>query len=64
MSSLSKLIRFARDVQAEASRITWPSFADTRQMSIMVAILATIVAIYLVVVDFAIGAALKAILGF
>lgn len=64
MSSLSTLIRFMRDVQAEAGRITWPSFADTRQMSIMVAILATIVAIYLVLVDLAIGAALKGILGF
>ncbi len=60
---LGSLPKFMRDVRAEVNRVTWPSFADTRRMSIMVFILVTIVALFLLVVDLTIGAGLSAIFG-
>lgn len=63
MSQAAKLFRFARDVKAEASRITWPRLKDTRSMTIMVFILASLIALYLMAVDFAIGSALKVLFG-
>ena len=64
MAQVTDLFKFIRDVRAEADRITWPSWVATRQMTIMVFILVTIVSVYLLVVDMAIGGILKAVLGF
>lgn len=60
---LSELPRFLRDVRAEASRVAWPTWAATRQMSIMVFILVALVALYLLAVDLLIGAGISALLG-
>lgn len=64
MNQISSFMRFSRDVRAEVSRITWPSFAETRRLTIMVGILVVIVSLFLMVVDMLIGAGLSAIFGF
>ncbi len=63
MSKANDLIRFGRDVRAELGRITWPTWADTQRLTFMVVILATLVGVYLAVVDMGIAAALAAIFG-
>ena len=42
---------FVRQVKQEASKITWPSFVETRQGTAMVIILCGILALCLFVVD-------------
>jgi preprotein translocase subunit SecE len=61
--SVANFFKFARDVKAEAGRITWPRLKDTRTMTIMVFILASLIALFLMGVDFAIGSALKVLFG-
>lgn len=63
MSKASQLIRFGRDIRAEISRITWPTWPETQRLTLMVVLLATLIGIYLALVDTAIGAALAAIFG-
>lgn len=63
MSKATDLLRFGREVRAEMSRITWPTWSDTQRLTIMVVILATVVGIYLALVDMGIAAALAAIFG-
>lgn len=63
MNQATKLIRFGRDVRAEISRVTWPSWPETQRLTLMVVILATLVGVYLALVDTAIGAALAYIFG-
>jgi preprotein translocase subunit SecE len=63
MNQISQLLRFTRDVRAEVSRIYWPTRAETQKLTLMVVILATLVSVYLSVVDTAIGAGLSALFG-
>ncbi len=63
LQSLSQLPAFLRSVRAELNRVTWPSAADTQRLTLMVFVLVTIVALFLVVVDLLIGAGLAAIFG-
>lgn len=63
MSQVTRLIRFGRDVRAEISRITWPSWPETQRLTFMVVILAVLVGVYLALVDTAIGALLAALFG-
>ncbi|HEX2859468.1 MAG TPA: preprotein translocase subunit SecE [Alphaproteobacteria bacterium] len=63
MPNFADVAKFAREVKAEALRITWPSGRETRQMTVMVFILVSIVALFLVAVDLGIGAALNWLLG-
>ncbi|TKW61527.1 MAG: preprotein translocase subunit SecE [Blastochloris viridis] len=63
MSKASQLIRFGREVRAEISRVTWPSWPETQRLTLMVVLLATLIGIYLALVDTAIGAALAVIFG-
>lgn len=44
-------LRFAREVRAEMAKVTWPDLKTTRGMTLMVFVLATLVAIYLLLVD-------------
>lgn len=57
------LLKFSRDVRSEVNRITWPTWGDTRRLSIMVCLLAAIVALYLTGVDLLIGHLLAFIFG-
>jgi preprotein translocase subunit SecE len=61
--NMASLPRFFRDVRAELNRITWPSGTDTRRMTVMVFVLVTIVALFLLLVDLTIGAGLSAVFG-
>jgi preprotein translocase subunit SecE len=61
--NLNETTKFAQDVKAEALRITWPSGVETRQMTLMVFILVSLVAAFLTGVDLGIGALLNWLLG-
>lgn len=60
---LADLFKFLGDVKAEASRVTWPTWPATRQMTIMVFILVTVIALFLLGTDMLIGLVLSTILG-
>jgi preprotein translocase subunit SecE len=57
--ALANLPRFFREVRGELRRVTWPSAADTRRMTLMVFILVSIVALFLLSVDLLIGLGLS-----
>jgi len=61
--NLTQLARFGREVKEESRRVSWPSGKETRTMALMVFILATLVAVYLTLVDLGIGFALSHLLG-
>jgi preprotein translocase SecE subunit len=44
-------LKFAREVQAEAKKVVWPEVKTVRTMALMVLVLVTFVAIYLLAVD-------------
>ena len=44
-------LRFAREVRAEVAKVTWPDMKTTRGMTLMVFVLAALVASYLLLVD-------------
>ena len=60
---VSKIMQFFREVKAEANRVTWPDWASTRQMTVMVFILVALIGVYLLVVDMLIGWGLSSLLG-
>jgi len=53
---------FFRQVRAETNKVTWPSRAETVQTTIMVMIMASILALFFFGVDSIIGASVKALL--
>jgi preprotein translocase subunit SecE len=61
--NLNGLLKFGRDVRTEIRRISWPSAADTRRMTLMVFILVSIIALFLLAVDLLIGAGLSWLFG-
>ncbi len=61
--TLQGAMKFLREVRGELNRVTWPSVADTRRMTLMVFVLVTIIALFLLAVDLLIGAGLSALLG-
>lgn len=61
MSKATDLIRFGREVRAEISRITWPTWSETQKLTFMVVILAVLIGVYLALVDTAIAAGLAAL---
>jgi preprotein translocase SecE subunit len=46
-----KALKFFREVKSEAKKVVWSSFAQTRMLTIIVAILSVIFAGYLLLVD-------------
>ena len=63
MNQATRLIRFSREVRAEVSRITWPTWPETQRLTIMVVILAVLIGVYLSLVDTAVGALLATLFG-
>ena len=55
-------LQFAREVRAEAKKITWPSWRETWITSIMVAIMVVVTSIFFLVVDFAMSQGITQIL--
>jgi preprotein translocase subunit SecE len=58
-----KIFKFAREVKAEMTKVTWPSMKDTRMMTLMVFILVVFFAIYLSVVDIILSGGVRWLLG-
>lgn len=55
--------KFIQEVRQEVSKVTWPTRKETTTSSIMVLILVIISALFFWLVDTAIAAAVRAILG-
>ncbi len=53
---------FRKQVEAETKKVSWPSRAETVQTTIMVMIMASVLALFFFGVDTAIGAGVKALL--
>ena len=47
--------RFVTDVVAELRKVTWPTFTETRYLTVVVAIVSLAVGIFLGSIDFAFG---------
>ncbi|GLQ35848.1 protein translocase subunit SecE [Amylibacter marinus] len=62
MASINPL-QFAQQVRAEVSKVVWPTRRETVITTIMVFIMATIVAIFFTLVDLIIKAGLSGIIG-
>jgi len=46
-----KILKFLRDTKSEAKKVTWTGFAETRMLTIIVALLSTFIALYLLLID-------------
>ena len=55
---------FVRQVQSEASKVTWPTPKETSVTSVMVFIMVIIMAIFFLGVDFVLNAGIQWLLGF
>jgi preprotein translocase subunit SecE len=53
--------KFVRDVRAEAAKVTWPSRRETAITTLMVLIMAVLTAAFFLVVDWAIGFAVRSL---
>jgi preprotein translocase subunit SecE len=58
----TNLIQFAREVRAEARKITWTSWRETWITSVMVLIMVVVTALFFLVVDEALGQGMKFLL--
>jgi preprotein translocase subunit SecE len=58
----TNLIQFAREVRAEARKITWTSWRETWITSVMVFIMVVMTALFFLVVDEALGQGMKYLL--
>ena len=59
----TSLAQFAKEVRAEARKITWTTRKETWITSVMVAIMVTLAAVFFAVVDYSLGLALNFLLG-
>lgn len=49
--SINKLFKFLKEVKLEATKVTWTDFAQTRVLTISVALISIFIALYLLLVD-------------
>ena len=56
--------KFIREVRQEMDKVTWPTRKETTISTVVVLVLVTIAATFFVVVDWASGALVRAIIGF
>jgi preprotein translocase subunit SecE len=57
------LVKFARDVRAEAAKTTWPSRKETLQTTGLVLAMVLVTALFFLAVDQIIGAAMRLLFG-
>ena len=57
------LVKFARDVRAEAGKTTWPSRKETLQTTGLVLAMVVITALFFLAVDQSIGFAMRLLFG-
>lgn len=55
--------KFVREVRSEAGKITWPTRKETMVSTAMVLVMVAIASLFFIVVDFAVGNIIRAILG-
>ena len=55
-------VQFAREVRAEARKITWTSWRETWITSVMVFIMVVVTAIFFLIVDYGLGQGMKFLL--
>ncbi|MFN3591216.1 MAG: preprotein translocase subunit SecE [Thermaurantiacus sp.] len=53
---------FVRQVKAEMDKVTWPTRPETLQTTIMVLIMTTLLALFFLAVDFALGRGVRLLL--
>ncbi len=58
----TNLIQFAREVRAEARKITWTSWRETWITSVMVFIMVVVTAVFFLIVDEGLGEGMKFLL--
>jgi preprotein translocase subunit SecE len=56
-------LKFAREVQAEVTKVTWPSRKETMVTTGLVFVMAAVTSIFFFVVDQVIGLSVRAIFG-
>ncbi|MDR3505601.1 MAG: preprotein translocase subunit SecE [Acidocella sp.] len=57
------LVKFARDVRAEAAKTTWPSRKETLQTTGLVLAMVIVTALFFLTVDQIIGVVMRALFG-
>ncbi|WP_298225551.1 preprotein translocase subunit SecE [Acidocella sp.] len=57
------MLKFAREVRTEASRVSWPSGKETVQLTGLVLAMVVATSLFFLAVDGVIGAAMRAIFG-
>jgi preprotein translocase subunit SecE len=57
------LVKFMRDVRAEAAKTTWPSRKETLQTTGLVIAMVVVTAVFFLTVDQVIGAGIRALFG-
>jgi len=55
--------KFVREVRAEMRKVSWPTRKETMISTTMVLVLATLAAVFFVVVDSVIGSLVRSIIG-
>ena len=56
-------MKFAREVRAEASRVTWPTGKETLKVTALVLAMVVVTALFFLAVDSIIGVAVRALFG-
>jgi len=59
-----KPIQFAREVKAEAKKVTWPDLKSTRMLTIVVFILVIFVSLFLTFADMLFSTSIRWIIGY
>ncbi len=57
------LVKFMREVRAEAAKTTWPSRKDTVQTTGIVLAMVVVTSVFFLAIDQAIGAGMRALFG-
>ncbi len=54
-------VKFVREVRAEAAKVTWPSRRETGLTTLMVLVMAVLTAVFFLLVDWALGFAVRSL---
>ncbi len=57
-------VKFASQVKAEASKVTWPGRSETVSVTLVVLVLVAIASVFFIVVDWAIYSVVSKLLGY
>lgn len=60
--TMTNPMQFLREVRGEMRKVTWPDWATTRQLTLMVFLLVILISLFLVLVDAISGSAIRALL--